>query len=395
MGEPVTGRAVDHGHQRRSGVGAAHGFPFVLVGVEQALGRPALDHPGELPAQVVAVGDPGVHAGRSARSGPVGGVSDQENPAAAIVLDHAGPEIPREDPDDLRVRDPAIRPPARMRAIMRSVVQSSIALAVLGMPFPCRRSTGAACAVEAKSPSHARCDGRPGVRTADRPARRQIPMEQHRQVMTFSRQHLELDPDQGADQAATAVGADQVAGGDLRDSDRCLDHAAWPPPRRAVWAIVNQLGAEADLAAAALPDVHTRRPRLDLDRSGRREPGCGRRARRRRQTEAELLPSGRSQRRLRPTSRAGRVASVGPDRGLETPAAEDLHAARADPDGLREDRQALVLLDRPARGPRSGPGRRRWSARTVRPPPRGRRSHESLSWSCAPRSAKDHGADPC
>ena len=66
--------------------------------------------------------------------------------------------------------------------------------------------------------------------------------------MTFAPQGFELDTGEGADQAATAVGSDQVARPDLRlpVSRPVTQHDAHP-----VGALGQhpQLGAEADLAA--------------------------------------------------------------------------------------------------------------------------------------------------
>ena len=52
--------------------------PFRLVGIEERIRRPTLEHPTQLPAQVEPVGNRGVHPGATARSHPVRSVADQE-----------------------------------------------------------------------------------------------------------------------------------------------------------------------------------------------------------------------------------------------------------------------------------------------------------------------------
>ena len=68
--EPVVGRAGDVVLGDRPALG--------LVGVEQLRAGPAPQHPAELPAEVEAAVDRGVHAGAAARGHPVGGVAHQE-----------------------------------------------------------------------------------------------------------------------------------------------------------------------------------------------------------------------------------------------------------------------------------------------------------------------------
>ena len=76
---PLGDRALD--------VVGDHRTALSLVGVEQLRFGPALQHPAELPAEVVAVGDRRVHAGAAARGHPVRGVADQERaPRPETVL---------------------------------------------------------------------------------------------------------------------------------------------------------------------------------------------------------------------------------------------------------------------------------------------------------------------
>src|SRR5829696_6475379 len=62
------------------------GAPLPLVAVEQVLVGPAPLHPGELPAEVVAVADRRVHTGGAARGEAVGGVADQKGAGVAEAL---------------------------------------------------------------------------------------------------------------------------------------------------------------------------------------------------------------------------------------------------------------------------------------------------------------------
>ena len=105
----LVGRAAD----RAARVGRARGVvlgdrpPLRLVGVEQRVAGPAAQHPGELPAEVVAVADRGVHPGRAARREAVRGVADQERAALAEAVGERDAVVGGGEALDLRleVRD--------------------------------------------------------------------------------------------------------------------------------------------------------------------------------------------------------------------------------------------------------------------------------------------------
>ena len=61
-----------------------HREPFGAVAVEQRVGRPAAGDQGELPAQVVRVHDPGVHALTAGRGVDMHRVTGQQHAAAAV-----------------------------------------------------------------------------------------------------------------------------------------------------------------------------------------------------------------------------------------------------------------------------------------------------------------------
>ena len=66
--------------------------PLGLVGVQQLGPGPAAQHPAELPAEVVAATDRGVHPGAAARGHAVGGVAGQEDVAGAEAVGQLGGE---------------------------------------------------------------------------------------------------------------------------------------------------------------------------------------------------------------------------------------------------------------------------------------------------------------
>ena len=78
------------------------GAPLGLVAVQQGRAGPAAQDPGELPAEVVGLGDGGVHAHPGARGHALGGVADQEGAALPVALGDLGRERERalgHDPD--------------------------------------------------------------------------------------------------------------------------------------------------------------------------------------------------------------------------------------------------------------------------------------------------------
>ncbi len=91
-------RRVDLRPPSSAGGTMRHRTPLGLIGVQQRLVRPAADDPGELPGQVVGVGDGHAGAGASGRGRPVGGVADQEDPTGREGGCRGGTEVPCEDP---------------------------------------------------------------------------------------------------------------------------------------------------------------------------------------------------------------------------------------------------------------------------------------------------------
>ena len=79
------------------------GPALALVGVEQRRIGPAAQHPAELPAEVEAVVDRGVHAGAAARRDAVGRIADQERALLTEVVGDLRREREGADPLDLRL----------------------------------------------------------------------------------------------------------------------------------------------------------------------------------------------------------------------------------------------------------------------------------------------------
>ena len=93
----VDGELVEHGATAAVRIGGADevvlgDHPTLgLVGVEQVGSGPAAQHPGQLPAEVVAALEGGVHPGAAAWRHAVGGVADEEGPARRGTGRPAGP----------------------------------------------------------------------------------------------------------------------------------------------------------------------------------------------------------------------------------------------------------------------------------------------------------------
>ena len=87
--------------QRERHVVPADRAALRLVRVEQRRVGDALDDRGQLPAQVVRVGDRGVHAAAAERRHAVGGVADQEHGALAEAGRQLGAELERHRREDL------------------------------------------------------------------------------------------------------------------------------------------------------------------------------------------------------------------------------------------------------------------------------------------------------
>ena len=76
---------------------------FGLVGVEQRLRRPAVEDPGELPREVEAAGDRGVHAGATSRGDAMGGVTGKEHAVVAPAVGELSRKGERRDSLDADV----------------------------------------------------------------------------------------------------------------------------------------------------------------------------------------------------------------------------------------------------------------------------------------------------
>jgi len=73
-------------------------FPLTLVGVEDALRQPSVDHPGELPGQVRRIPQSRAEALADEGRGQVGGVAEKEHAAAAPTIGDLRPEGVLGDP---------------------------------------------------------------------------------------------------------------------------------------------------------------------------------------------------------------------------------------------------------------------------------------------------------
>ena len=256
LGQRTLEVAALTGLQGRGRIGPAHRCTLRFVGVQQRLVGPAADHPGQLPAEVVAVGDPGVHPGRAARRRPVRRITDQEDRTGPLPLGDRGAEVVGEDAQNLGLQAGQARggPDAPGQTFDRPLGQT---LAGLRMPLhvveppagPTRRH------------EHPLDPGRHRRRQDERHLRHhggQVGPEQRAEVVALRTQLLDADAQPIADRAAAAVRADQVAGRHGLDLVRPVSAQARPGPptrrpagRRARWRTAPRRRAPPGRPAAA------------------------------------------------------------------------------------------------------------------------------------------------
>ena len=103
---PACDEDVDHAHgvvEALVGVVHSHRSALGGVGGEQPGGCPSALGGGQLPHQVVHVGDAGVESQAAGGREPVGGVADQEDPAVAVALGDLARHPPRSNVVDHEV----------------------------------------------------------------------------------------------------------------------------------------------------------------------------------------------------------------------------------------------------------------------------------------------------
>ena len=120
-----TSRTEPLGSAERARLCSATGRRSRLVRIEQLGPGPAAQHPGELPAEVEAVVDRGVHPRAAARGHAVRGVAHEERAAAAEALRQLRGEGEAADPQDLAAAGLRRRWRAGSTAVKRSSVNSS------------------------------------------------------------------------------------------------------------------------------------------------------------------------------------------------------------------------------------------------------------------------------
>jgi len=105
-----------HGRPRDVQIFRRCGVPFVVVAVEQRLGRPSAEHEGELPGGVLRVQDPGVQASGAERGYQMRGVAGDENTTHPHPVYEPGVEAVHRLPHDLvlpgadDLPDPGVEP---------------------------------------------------------------------------------------------------------------------------------------------------------------------------------------------------------------------------------------------------------------------------------------------
>ncbi len=337
----VLGLAAVGGLQRAQGVAQPDRVPLDLVAVEQLVAGPAARHPAELPAEVVCVGDAGVHAGRPARGRPVGRVADEEDPPGPHPLRDGGGEGPAEDADHLGLEiGHAGGHPDRGPMVLDGGNTLRVALrrplAVVDPPARCARRH-----------EHARLgrgDDVQGIAVTPDPLL-DLTVEQDGEVLALGAELALRDAGRAAHGAAGTVGAHDVANPEALLVAAASDRPeAGATPRRSRWSSPTSAGAEPDDTAERPQVLQQQRLEVVL-RAHRREARAERGQRlglRQAERELLLLPvrERRGHRRGQPE-----VGAAGAHQLLETPRAQDLHRAWPDAGRLRDGGRALVPLD--------------------------------------------------
>ena len=211
-GQPVVRVPVAGARSERSGVGPPDRLALGGVAVQQRVAGQPAQHPGQPPAQLVAVVDRGVHADPADRGHPVRGVADQEpraragssSASSAAMVNGRTPRI-----SGLQLRQPGGRPQQRAPTL-RGVVGRGLAALRIPLvgerPAPVADRQQHALAVRVLHARSARAAGarsaaaRGPAGTAPGRTRPRVPSR------------CPADAQRGAHRAARAVGADHEPG---------------------------------------------------------------------------------------------------------------------------------------------------------------------------------------
>ena len=327
-------------------------MPLLVVGAQQRALAPPLDHGRKLPAEVVGVGEPGVHPEASRRGEPVGGVPHQEAAETGVAE---------------RLRDLRLHPPEPHR------VQGQSALP--GEPHACSDDAGQLLLGEVLRPLEGREQGQLAdplasggvVRHEDadgrlvedevehrRPEQRRVEVagEVHAEQRLQTLLAAQADPQDAPHEAARPVGRHHEVGeqlGPVGAQPHPLggdDQPAHLVPEPRLAGGVVELGPQQSLEAV-LREVH--------QVGGAGGPVGGRRL-----SVRELVDSGELPAEHRvavgevPPAR-GRAA-LGQDRPVHRREVDEqqLHGAAAEEVGLRVGRGQPPPLDQPVLHPRPG-----------------------------------------
>ena len=275
--ESVGGAAAIAGHHRHRDVAPTHRPALGFVAVHEGVRGETTHRPGQLPAEVVRVGDRGVHAATTTRRHPVRSIADEDDSALAQPARHLGREGERVGGQDLDVE---VGPPGGLADHRDAPLR--------------REGRGHGGRIHARwerdredepaiDPARHEDRGRASV-AADhvQPVDGvgqdlgQVGAEQDAQVLAQVVRSFHRDPERVTHGGTMPVRADQVAAADGRDL--ATDPVA-EPSRHAIRIPLerDQLGREPDLAHAERPKV------VDEDRFEvvLRAHGGGRRAHRR------------------------------------------------------------------------------------------------------------------
>ncbi len=313
---------------------------FRFVAVQQRVVGPALQHPRELPAEVVTALQRGVHTGAAARRHAVGGVAGEERAAGTEPVRELARRVERTDALDARVE---------VGAGTLAYQRRDARFAELRHPFDVLGCGGAV------HPSVVGTGGEEQTRRARRrhdvqrvpefaeelPQRR---AEHHLHSAVHPCPLLHRDAEQSPRRAVRAIRADEVAGAHTARVAGCVAQRRAHP----VGTIVHGNELRSELEAH-------RRQRCDVATQHRLEPVLRHCARRGRTDHGRLLATrianrvrvplgGECEGRALPEPHVG-VDAAREDLVLEVPGAQQLHRASADHRRAGQRRRLDAPLD--------------------------------------------------